>query len=178
MVILQIASRGVALRSKGIGDYPARYFSDHYIEGVAEMFTEDSLAKKTAAGYLRRYIRAMRADLTYGYEESNEDQNSLFRQTADEYLRDNTDLIPKVARGAAVVALDRHWDRKSPGSFYRLMYQLMGHATRSIGGFVPYEVEYNEWCYHQRVLTGSDPTPFDTRVLSLKSSRDFDELNK
>lgn len=164
----EIASEAVRIRVYGRGHYSSRYFSDHYTEEVAEGLKLDS-------NDVRRCMRAMRIDLVYG-DRMGVTFTQFFVGVASEYFHDNVGSIPPSKRGAAVVKLSEIWDFRSPATFYRNMYELIGKSVRSIGGWVPYEMEAMELFYGERIRPKVSPTDFDGKVLRLRKDTHFRDL--
>lgn len=164
----EIASEAVRIRIYGTGQYSNRYLSDHYTEEVAEgliFHLKD----------VQRCIRAMRIDLVYG-DRMNVVFTQFFIGVASKYFHDNVESVPPSKRGVAVVKLSEIWDYRSPTTFYRNMYELMRESTRSIGGWVPYEMEAMKCFYDERIRSNASPTDFDDKVLRLRKDTDFRDL--
>ena len=170
---LKIATEVVASRHFGDGPYANRYSSRGLISNTSVGLA--SLGIMISNDQITRSFGNMRADLAYHYQEDNEGFTAFFNKLAEDYLKANAVLLPKGERGQAVVNLYEQWDRRSPATFYMLMYRLMGrnHASRSISSLVPYEAEAMIEFYRGRIRKGNIPSDYDIEVLCLRSRKDL-----
>lgn len=169
----RVADKAVSLRTNGDGVYAGRYAVEGY-------FAEVSGNLRFSLNSLKRCIRAMRVDLVYGYKpDKGEEFSSVFQEVVEDFITGNTEAIPPSLRPKLAVELDEKWDRQSPVTFYRTLYQLLSPGSRAIAIWIPYEVKVQQHRYHSRIIAGSTPlTPFDEGVAGLKNRAEMGDFAK
>lgn len=133
-----------------------RYNSNGFTRAVANSLLIDEAT-------MRQCLLAMRVDMLLSLEDEEYAETvDTLRQAADTYLDHYT--RPQVHTSEAHKQMKRQWDRmKTPQNFYKALYNGLG--TRSIGTWVPYEVEVFDVFYRQRADQKHVLTPFDIKTL-------------
>lgn len=166
----RVATEGVSIRTYSDGEYAHRYSSDGFVENIAQNLSLEG-------DDVRQFLAAMRTDLVFGPNSTNDEFNNFFIIVAQEYLRANTEALFPSRRKPGLIRLNEEWDRRSPLTFYRNFYSDMGGSTKRLGGWVPYEVAIMKRFYEDRLIRGSSrPTLFDERTFKCRRVKDLMEL--
>lgn len=165
----RIATEGVFIRTFSDEQaYIPRYSSNGLVEAIA-----DNLGFE--GGHLRYFLAAMRADLVFGYTESEHD--TFFLETAEAFLYANTEGKYPSRRKDGLVRMNEEWDRRSPLTFYKALYSSLGGGTKGLAAWVPYEIAGFQRFYDSRTLKRkASPTPFDQRVFEVRNSESAGNL--
>lgn len=152
---LAIAKSGVRLRRTGARYRKGCFVSDHYTENIA---AETKLGDQ----YVRRALRAMRAEIVFEPDQLDEDHRQIFNGVVEKFIEDMSKLPP-----SQFPVLLRRVNGAWTGSiskFYRALYKQSGE--RSIGLWTPYEIPFLRYFYQDRIASGSNLSEFDKLILT------------
>lgn len=152
---LAIAKSGVRLRRTGARYRKGCFVSDHYTEDIAA-------ATKLGDQYVRRALRAMRAEIAFEPDQLDEDHKQIFNGVVGKFVEDMSKLPP-----SQFPVLLRRVNSAWTGNiakFYRALYEQSGE--RSIGLWTPYEIPFLRYFYQDRIASGSNLSAFDKLILT------------
>lgn len=163
----EITDKVVLARSRGNGVYSGRFTTQEYL-------ARGSTSLNLGVATIRKLIRAMRFDLVFGYDVNQQSSlTQFFLGVTEEFLNANIDSLPPSLRPEMAVDLNMKWDKESPQTFYRELYQKMGRHSSAIKIWMPYEAAVMQYYYTGRIELGSPRSDFDAGVMALRTGRDI-----
>lgn len=151
-----VCLKALELRTFNIDRHRAHLFNANgFLAELANLFNVDLPTMEIL-------VRAMRTDMAMTQAASpNDGLDKAFKRLAETYLKAKQDMPPsKLQRDAGpYIAVDENWNHQTMEDFYRKFYEHV--PRRSIGTWVPYEMEALSLFYGQQIEVGNALTPFD-----------------
>lgn len=161
---LKVAKAGVLLRENQKGSRKHCLSSHHFTENIAKHMV--SADYRVDANLVHNAIRAMRMELVL--ESGNVDSNlkKSFLDLATKFVvdfkfKDDHETPQQYPLNLAVI-LDNKWLRTIP-DFYNILHSQPGRTT--IGSWTPYEVDFLQEFYQDRIISRRGLSHFDQLVL-------------
>lgn len=138
---------------------PGGRFREHLLSSAN--FTEDVARDiNIAPQQVRKALRAIRAEIVFGYKELDNDHQQIFQRAVNKFIDDfsklRTSSVPPFVRTL------ESWAGTIP-TFYEMLYQ---RGPQTIGIWTPYEAPFMRFFYQNRIALGSPLSSFDRAVLT------------